>query len=128
MPALDGGVIGGFKWKATGQQLIGHDTHGVQVAPPVGDLVLKALRRHVQERTAAVRATAGHLLSDGRRNTVVHDFYLVPLRQEHVLGLDVLVDDARIVPSEESGTLFGLAVSTLSPRECFERRNWLNCL
>ncbi len=91
----------GVERPAARRQLVEHAADAEHVAPPVDLGALDLLRRHVVGGAHDV-AGAGHGGGGEARHPEVHDLHLAVLLDEDVGGLDVAVDDARLVGMGET--------------------------
>ena len=80
--------------RLAGDELVQHDPERVDVAALVGRIAFDLLRRHVRRR-AEHRAARGHArVADRAREPEVGDADAALLVDEHVLRLEIAVDDA----------------------------------
>ena len=88
-----------------GQQLVDHDTDGVDVGGRRELAVAGLLGRHVRRRAEDLPGPCGHggAAADHAGHAEVGDLHCVGGREHEVLGLDVAMEDAVLVGAVEAG-------------------------
>jgi hypothetical protein len=131
--AISTGVAG--KGHAAGHHLEGHDPHGVDVGAGVEVLAEHLLRSHVARRPQReARLGEMHLLPGASGQPEVREQRAPVAVDEHVVGFEVAMDDARVVSVLEAlahlsqiapggGAVEGAAVEDVTQRAAANQRH-----